>query len=124
MTCLSIRPEYFVNAGAQKRCSVICFISVGPPWIIPTKSSRYNLTWARAVARACGERDSQLLLASSVATDSSAEVCSGLVSAKSLRWCDGAVWCVERVSSVRYLTVLVVAQKKAAGSTYPMGIEK
>ena len=34
------------------------------------------------------------------------------------------MWRMERVSSARSLTVLVVAQKKAADSTYPMGIER
>ena len=61
---------------------------------------------------------------SSVASAFSAEVCGVLVSAKSSRWCNGAVWRMERVLSVRSLTVLVVAQKKAADSTYPMGIER
>ena len=46
------------------------------------------------------------------------------MSAKYSRWCGGAVWRVERVSSVLSLTVLVVAQKKAADSTYPMGIDR
>ena len=41
----------------------------------------------------------------------------------SRRW-GGAVWCMERVSSLRSLTVSVVAQKKAADSTYPMGIDR
>ena len=40
------------------------------------------------------------------------------------RWWGGAVWRVERVSRARSLTVLVVAQKKAADYTYPMGIER
>ena len=34
------------------------------------------------------------------------------------------MWRVERVSSVMSLNVLVVAQKKAADSTYSMGIDK
>ena len=75
------------------------------------------------MARTCGDRASQFLSESCVAVASSSEVCGGLVSAKSLRWCGGAVWRVERVSSVFSLTVLVVAQKKAAYSTYPMGID-
>ena len=44
------------------------------------------------------------------------------MSAKSSRWCGGTIWCVERVSCVLYLNISVVAQKKAADSTYPMGI--
>ena len=55
---------------------------------------------------------------------SSSEVYGGLVSAKSLRWCGGAVWHMERVSSVLSLTVSVVAQKKAADYTYPIGIDR
>ena len=88
------------------------------------KSSRYTSTCARAVDRVCGDRASQLLLASRVAAASSSEVCGGLVSAKSLRWCGGAVWRMERVSSVLSLTVLVVAQKKTEDSKYPMGIDR
>ena len=88
------------------------------------KSSRYTLTWARAVAHACGDRAYQFLSASSVATTSYVEVFNGLVSARSSRWCSGALCRMERVSSVRSLTVLVVAQKKAVGSTYPMVIER
>ena len=80
--------------------------------------------WARDVARRCRDRSSQLLLSYSVASASSAAVCSGLVSAKSLRWGGGALWRMERVSSVRYLTVSVVAQNKAADSTYLMVIER
>ena len=34
------------------------------------------------------------------------------------------MWLVARVSSVLSLTVLVVAQKKAADSTHPMGIAR
>ena len=45
------------------------------------------------------------------------------MSARFSRWYGDAVWHVERVSSVRSLTVLVVAQKKAANYTYPMGME-
>ena len=72
----------------------------------------------------CRDRASHFLSDSSVAAVYSAEVCGGLVSAKSLRWCSGTVWRVERVSSVQSLTVLVVAQKKAADYTYLMGIER
>ena len=46
------------------------------------------------------------------------------MSAKSSRWCDGAVWGMERVSSVLSFTISVVAQKKAADSTYTMGIDR
>ena len=81
------------------------------------------MTCARAVVCACRYRASQFVAASSVAVASSSEVCSGLVSANSLRWCGGAVWRVARVSTVLFLTVLVIAQKKAADSTYPMGID-
>ena len=80
--------------------------------------------WDRDVARVCGDRASQLLWASSVASAYSSEVCGGLVSAKSLMFCGGAVWRMERVSSVLSLTVSVVAQKKAADSMYPMGIDR
>ena len=52
------------------------------------------------------------------------EVCSGMVSDRLSRVCGGAVLRWGRVSSVRSLTVSVVAQKKAADSTYPMGIER
>ena len=76
---------------ARKRCRVIYPLSVGPPCTIPMKSSRYTLTWARDVARLCGDRASQFLLASSVASASFSEVCGGFVSAKSSRWCGGAV---------------------------------
>ena len=76
------------------------------------------------MARARGDRASQLLLASSVAAASSFVDCGGLVSPKSSRWCGGVVWHVDRVSSARSLTVSEVSQKKAADSTYPMGIEK
>ena len=107
---------------ARKRCRVICRLSVVPPCVIPMKSSRYTSTCARAVARACGDRTSQLLSASRVDVASSYEVCSGLVSAKYSELCGGAVWRMERVSSVLYLTVLVVAQKKAVDSTCSMGI--
>ena len=55
--------------------------------------------------------------ASSVAIASFPEVCGGLVSSKSSRWCGGVVWRVERVFSVLSLTVSVVAQKKAADYT-------
>ena len=82
------------------------------------------MTWARDVARAYGDRASQLFSASSVAATSSADIFGGFLSARFSRWCGGAVWRIERVSSVRSLTVLVVAQKKAADSTYPMGIER
>ena len=109
---------------ARKRCCIICRLLVGPPWIIPMKSSRYTSTWARAVARACGDRASQFLSDSSVAATSSAEVCGSLVSARSSRWCGGGVWRVERVSSVQSLIVLVVEQNNVADSTYPMGIER
>ena len=71
----------------RKRYRVICRLSVGPPCVIPIKSSRYNSTCDRAVARACGDRDSQFLLESCVAVASYSEVCDGLVSAKSSRWC-------------------------------------
>ena len=109
---------------AQKMCRVICLLLFGPPWTIPMKSLKYTLKWARDVVRACGDRTSQFLLASSVAATSSAEVCGGLVSARYSRWCGGAVWRVERMSIVRSFTVSVVAQKKAADSTYPVGIER
>ena len=82
------------------------------------------MTWARSVARVCGDRASQSLSASSVAATSCSEVSGGFVSARFSRWCGGAVWRMERVSSDRSLTVSVVAQKKAADYTYPMGIEK
>ena len=108
----------------RKRCRVICRLSIGPPCVIPMKSSRYTSTCARAVAYACGDRASQLVLASSIAVVSSSEVCGGLASAKSSRWCGGAVWCMARVSSVLSLTVSVVAQKNAADSTHPMGIDR
>ena len=62
-------------------------------------------------------------MASSVAVTSSSEVFGGTVFAKYLRWFGGAVWRVARVSSVLYLTFLVVAHKKAADSTYLMGID-
>ena len=88
------------------------------------KSSRYTLKLVRAVARACGDRASQLLSDSSVAATYSAEVCGGLVYARFYRWYDGAVWRVERVSSVRSLNVSVVVHKKAEEYTYPMGIER
>ena len=88
------------------------------------KPSRYTLTWARAVAHACRDRASQLLLASSATAPSSAEVFGGFVSARFYRWCGSTVWRMERVSIVWSLTVLVVAQKKVADSTYPMGIER
>ena len=88
------------------------------------KSSRYTSTCARAVARACGDRASQYFSATSVAATSFAVVSGGFVSARFSRWWGGAVWRVERVSRARYLTVSVVAQKKAADSTYPMGIER
>ena len=74
--------------------------------------------------RACGDRASQLFLASSVAATYSADVCGGLVSARFSSWCGGAVWRVERVSSVYSLTILVVVQKKVADYTYRMGIER
>ena len=80
------------------------------------------MTCARSVARACRDRVSQFLSEPYVAVASSSEVCGGLVSAKSSRWYGGAVWRVVKVSSVLSLTVLVVAQKKAADSTYPMGM--
>ena len=76
------------------------------------------------MACTCGDRDSHFLSASSVDATSSAKVCGGLVSARYSRWCGGAVLHVDRVSSVRSLTVLVNAQKKAADSTYPMGIKR
>ena len=109
---------------AKKTCRVICRLSVGPPSIILMKSSRYTFTWARAVACACRYRASQLLSDSTVSAISSAGVCGGLVSAKSSMWYGGAVWRVERVSSVRSLTVSVVSQNKAADYTYPMVIER
>ena len=84
---------------ARKRCHIICLLSVGPPCVIPMKPSKYTSTCARAVARACGDRASQFLSASSVSVASSYEVCGGLVSAKSSRWRGGAVWRVARVSS-------------------------
>ena len=70
--------------GAKEMSSHLLSLS-WPPWTIPMKSSRYTLTWARATARACGNRAHKLLSASSVASESSAEVCGGLVSAKSSR---------------------------------------
>ena len=76
------------------------------------------------MAHACGDRASQFLLASSVDVASSSEVWGGLVPAKYSRWCGGAVWRMVRVSSVLSLTVSVVVQKKAAGSTYPMVIDR
>ena len=82
------------------------------------------MTWDRDVARACGDRASQSLLDSSVAATSCAEVFGGFGSARCSRWCGGAVWRIERVSSAWSLTVLVVAQKKAEDSTYPRGIER
>ena len=97
---------------------------IGPPCVLPMKSSRYTSTCVRAVSRACGDRDSQFLSESCVAVASSSEVCGVLVSAKSSRWCGGAVWRLARVSSVLSLTVLVVAQKKAADYTYSMGIHR
>ena len=75
----------------RKRCRVICCLSVGPPWTIPMKSSRYTSTWARAVDRACRDRASQLMSAPSVASESYAEVCGGFVYAKSPRWCGGVL---------------------------------
>ena len=88
------------------------------------KSSRYTSTWDRAVARACGDKAYQFMSASSISTTSYVEVFNGLVSARSSRWCSGVLCRMERVSSVSSLTVLVVAQKKAEGYTYPMGIER
>ena len=73
------------SSMARKRCRVICHCSIGPPWTIPMNSSRYTSTWARDVARACGDRASQLLSASSGASESSVDVLSRLVSAKSSR---------------------------------------
>ena len=112
------------SSMSQKRCRVICRLSVGPPCVIPIKSSRYTSTCARAVTRACGYRSSQFLSESFFTVASSSEVCGGLVSAKYSRWCGGAVWRVEMVSSVLSLTVSVVAQKKAADSTYSMDIDR
>ena len=63
-------------------------------------------------------------MATSVAATSFAVVSGGFVSARFSRWWGGAVWRVERVSRAQSLTVLVVAQKKAAYYTYPMGIER
>ena len=109
---------------AQKRCYVIYRLSVGPPCIIPMNSSRYTSTCARDVDCACGDRASQLLSDSCVSVASSYEVCGGLVSAKSSRWCGGVVRRVERVSSVMSLNVTVVAHNKAADSTYPTVIDR
>ena len=95
-----------------------------PPLCYTNESSRYTSTWARDVVRVCEDRASQSLLASSVAATSCAEVFGGFVSARCSRWCGGAVWRIERVSSTWSLTVLVVAQKKVVHSTYPMGIER
>ena len=67
---------------------------------------------------------SQFFSESCVAMASYSEVYGSLVSAKSSRCCGGAVCRVERVSIGLSLTVLVVAQKKAADSTYPMGIDR
>ena len=109
---------------ARNRCRVICRLYVAPPWFILIKSSRYTSTCARDVACACGDRASQSLSATSVAATSFAVVSGGFVSARFSRWCGGAVWRIVRVSSARSFTVLVVAQKKAADSTYPMVIER
>ena len=76
------------------------------------------------MAHACGDRASQLLSASSVAATSSVEVYGSLVNDRFSRLYGGTVWRVERVSSVRYLTVSLVAQKKASDSTYPIVIER
>ena len=76
------------------------------------------------MARACGDRASQLLLVASVTSTSASEVCGGLVSVKFSRWCSIAVLRVERVSSARSFTVSAVAYKKAVDSTYTMGIER
>ena len=94
---------------AQKRCRIIFRLSVSLPCVIPMKSSRYTLTWARDVACACRGRDSQLQLDFSVAADFYFVDFGGLVCAKSLRWYGGAVLRLERVSSAWSLTVLVVA---------------
>ena len=109
---------------ARKRCRVICLLSVGPPGVIPMKSSRCTLMWDRAVACVCGDRNTQSLLASSVAANSCYEVSGGFVSTRLTRWCGGAVWRMDWVSSDQCLTVLVVEQKKAEYSTYSMGIER
>ena len=120
---IGISTEDF-SSIARKGCRVISLLSFGPPWNIMMESSIYTLTWAGDVARACRYRASQLLSASSLTATSSDEVCGGLVSAKSSRWYGGAVWRVERVSSVRSLTVSVVSQNKATDYTYPMVIER
>ena len=109
---------------ARKKYRIICLLSASPPCVIPMKSSRYTSTWDRDVARACGDRSSQSFLASAVAATSCAEVFGGFVSATPSMWCGGTVCCMDRVSSARSLTVSVVDQKKAADSTYPMGIER
>ena len=82
------------------------------------------MTCARAVARACGDRDSQSLSATSVTATSFVVFYGGFVSARFSRWWGGAVWRVESVSRAQSLTVSVAAQKKAADSTYPMGMER
>ena len=78
----------------------------------------------KAVDRACGYMSSQFLSDSCVALFSSSKVFGSLMSAKSSMWCGGAVWRVERVSIVLSLAVSVVAQKKAADSTYLIGIDR
>ena len=87
-------------------------------------SLRYTSTCARAVARVCGDRASQYLSATSVAATSFDVVSGVFFSARFSRWWGGAVWRVDRVSSAQSLTVSVVAQKKAADSTYPLGIDR
>ena len=76
------------------------------------------------MAHACRDRDSELLSAASAAAASSDDVCDSMVSAIIYRVCGGTVLCWGRVSSVWSLTVSLVDQKKAADSTYPMGIDK
>ena len=106
---------------ARKRCRVIYRLSVGPPWVIPMKSSRYTLTWARAVARTCGDRASHSLLAASVALTSCTVVFGGFVSARCSRWWGGTVWRMERVSSAWSLTVSGDCAEEGGGFYVPHG---
>ena len=73
------------SSMAQKRCRVICRLSVAPPWFIPMKSSRYTSMWARDVARPCGDRTSQSLLAASIVATSCSVFSGGFVSQGILR---------------------------------------
>ena len=127
--CSSCAVLYSVFGGksslmARNRCCIICHLSSVPPCTIPMKSSRYTLTCARAMDRACRDRASQFLPAASVESASSAEVCCGMFSSRLSTGCGGAVFLWERVSSVQYLSISLVEQKKAMDSIYPMGIDK